>query len=67
MAQGQEATGSDDSPRPAGAAPDARAGVARQHPSRGKLLSLFEAHTEVIRKGKAHKPNEFGGFVKDFV
>ena len=33
----------------------------------GKLLSLFEAHTEVIRKGKAHKPNEFGGFVKDFV
>jgi IS5 family transposase len=25
-----------------------------------KVLSLFEAHTEVIRKGKAHKPNEFG-------
>jgi IS5 family transposase len=25
----------------------------------GKVLSLFEAHTEVIRKGKAHKPNEF--------
>jgi transposase, IS5 family len=26
----------------------------------GKLLSIFETHTEVIRKGKAHKPNEFG-------
>jgi transposase len=24
-----------------------------------KLLSLFEAHSVVIRKGKAHKPNEF--------
>ena len=24
----------------------------------GKVLSLFEVHTEVIRKGKAHKPNE---------
>jgi len=29
----------------------------------GKLLSIFEAHTEVIRKGKAHKPNEFGKLV----
>ena len=36
IAQGQETTGSDDSPRPAGAAPDTRAGVARQQPSRGK-------------------------------
>src|SRR5271166_3973305 len=26
----------------------------------GKLLSLFEPSTEVIRKGKAGKPNEFG-------
>src|SRR3981189_1264205 len=26
----------------------------------GKLLSVFETHTEVIRKGKANKPNEFG-------
>src|SRR5437899_4410103 len=25
----------------------------------GKLLSVFETHTEVIRKGKANKPNEF--------
>jgi IS5 family transposase len=24
-----------------------------------KLLSIFETHTEVIRKGKVHKPNEF--------
>jgi len=29
-----------------------------------KLLSLFEAHTEIIRKGKAAKPNEFGHLVK---
>jgi len=29
----------------------------------GKLLSVFEAHTEVIRKGKANKPNEFGKLV----
>jgi len=28
--------------------------------SEGKLLSLFEPSTEVIRKGKAGKPNEFG-------
>jgi len=27
-----------------------------------KLLSLFEPHTEIIRKGKAGKPNEFGGW-----
>jgi IS5 family transposase len=26
----------------------------------GKLTSLFEPHTEIIRKGKAGKPNEFG-------
>jgi IS5 family transposase len=30
----------------------------------GKVLSLFEAHTQVIRKGKAHKPNEFGRLVR---
>jgi IS5 family transposase len=29
-----------------------------------KLLSLFEAHTEIIRKGKASKPNEFGNVVE---
>ena len=44
--------------------------------SPGKLLSLFEPETEVIRKGKAHKPAEFGrvveivevenGFVSDY-
>ena len=28
-----------------------------------KLLSLFAAHTEIIRKGKAAKPNEFGNVV----
>jgi IS5 family transposase len=30
----------------------------------GKLLSLFEPHTEIIRKGKAGKPNEFGKLVE---
>ena len=30
----------------------------------GKLLSIFEPATEVIRKGKAGKPNEFGKMVK---
>jgi len=30
----------------------------------GKVLSLFEPHTQVICKGKAHKPNEFGRLVR---
>lgn len=30
----------------------------------GKLVSLFAPETEVIRKGKAHKPNEFGKLVR---
>jgi transposase, IS5 family len=29
-----------------------------------KILSLFESHSVVIRKGKAHKPNEFGRLVR---
>jgi transposase, IS5 family len=29
-----------------------------------KVLSLFEPHSQVIRKGKAHKPNEFGRLVR---
>jgi len=32
------------------------------HPE--KILSLFEEHSVVIRKGKAHKPNEFGRLVR---
>lgn len=32
--------------------------------AQGKILSLFEPSTEVIRKGKAGKPNEFGKMVK---
>ena len=32
--------------------------------TQGKILSLFEPSTEVIRKGKAAKPNEFGKMVK---
>ena len=30
----------------------------------GKIISVFEPETEVIRKGKASKPNEFGKLVK---
>jgi transposase, IS5 family len=30
----------------------------------GKLVSLFEPHSEIIRKGKAGKPTEFGKMVK---
>ena len=30
----------------------------------GKIVSLFQPHTEVIRKGKAGKPNEFGKLVQ---
>jgi len=30
----------------------------------GKLFSIFETTTEIIRKGKAGKPNEFGKMVK---
>jgi hypothetical protein len=33
-----------------------------QHPD--KILSLFEPRSVVIRKGKAHKPNEFGRLVR---
>lgn len=32
--------------------------------AQGKILSLFEPSTEMIRKGKAGKPNEFGKMVK---
>jgi len=30
----------------------------------GKIVSLFEPHTEIIRKGKADKPTEFGKLVE---
>ena len=29
-----------------------------------KILSVFEPHTEIIRKGKVNKPNEFGNLVR---
>jgi len=34
------------------------------HHVEGKILSLFEEHTAAIRKGKAHKPTEFGRLVR---
>jgi transposase, IS5 family len=30
----------------------------------GKIVSLFEPRTEIIRKGKAAKPTEFGKMIK---
>jgi IS5 family transposase len=36
----------------------------RQYPAEGKLVSIFEPDTEIIRKGKASKPTEFGKMVK---
>jgi IS5 family transposase len=30
----------------------------------GKIVSVFESHTEIIRKGKASKPTEFGKLVQ---
>jgi transposase, IS5 family len=30
----------------------------------GKVVSLFEPHTEIVRKGKASKPTEFGKLVQ---
>jgi IS5 family transposase len=32
--------------------------------SEGKIVSVFEPATEVIRKGKAAKPTEFGKMIK---
>jgi hypothetical protein len=32
--------------------------------SQEKIVSVFEPHTEIIRKGKASKPTEFGELVK---
>lgn len=32
--------------------------------SKGKIVSIFEPQTEIIRKGKAAKPTEFGKMVK---
>jgi len=32
--------------------------------SAGKIVSLFEPHSEIIRKGKASKPTEFGKLVQ---
>jgi IS5 family transposase len=31
---------------------------------KGKILSIFEPHTKVVRKGKLRKPNEFGRVVR---
>ena len=32
--------------------------------SKGKLVSIFEPHAQILRRGKAHKPTEFGLMVK---
>jgi len=35
-----------------------------QTSSEGKLLSIFEPHARILRRGKLHKPVEFGALVK---
>lgn len=35
-----------------------------QTSSEGKLLSIFEPHARILRRGKLHKPTEFGALVK---
>lgn len=32
--------------------------------SAGKLISIFEPHAQILRRGKLHKPTEFGNLVK---
>jgi IS5 family transposase len=32
--------------------------------SPGKLISIFEPHAQILRRGKLHKPTEFGNVVK---
>jgi hypothetical protein len=39
-------------------------GLVQRVPGQTRLLSLFEPHTEAVRKGKAVKPTEFGKLVK---
>lgn len=42
-----------------------RARICRgQTSSDGKLLSIFEPHARILRRGKLHKPTEFGALVK---
>lgn len=42
-----------------------RARICRgQTSSEGKLLSIFEPHARILRRGKLHKPTEFGALVK---
>lgn len=42
-----------------------RARILRGHVSSdGKLLSIFEPHARILRRGKLHKPTEFGALVK---
>src|SRR5271168_311380 len=52
----------DGAARPASDEADQSAHLARRHACRRQ--SLFEPATEVIRKGNAGKPNEFGKMVK---
>ena len=48
----------------AGSSANQSARVRPQYTCRGKLVSVFEPHTEIIRKGKANRPTEFGNLVK---
>jgi hypothetical protein len=40
-------------------------GRANRREQPGKVMSLFEPHSEIIGKGKLAKPTEFGRLVED--
>src|SRR5712691_8225785 len=74
MRMGQPAGATDAAARTGSTAGDAATRAARRPPNAGapagrrqarpdKVLSLFEPHTETIRKGKITTPNEFGKLV----
>ena len=61
----RRAPAGDDRDRAARGGPDPRPRPARRHAlSRARCVSVFEPHTQIIRKGKLAKPTEFGCVVK---
>ena len=58
-----QTTAADAAARRTGARPDARATPRGDTHVADKVLSVFEPHTEAIRKGKIAKPTEFGKLV----
>ena len=63
VAAGPGAAASDAATRATSRRPNAGAHPRSQHHVPDKVLSVFEPHTETIRKGRFAKPNEFGKLV----